>query len=297
MTGIYKITNQINNKVYIGQSVNIKKRFNQHKCAARDGENSYFYQALRKYGVENFSFEVLEECPKEKLNEREIYWIEYFHSTDRSKGYNISRGGDGFTLYDYKEIYNLWKSGLSCKEIENKLHCTDSTVTQALRAYNLSEKVIKSRVQKKIAIVALDKKTGVPLKSFESIAAAKRALLLDNYTGASISFALKESSRTAYGYKWAILNASNKPEVEMSDEEFLKGKVVCHGKSSYPAPYKVKRPSREELKTLIRKKSFVQIGKDYGVTDNAIRKWCKAYNLPYLKRDINSYTDEQWKKI
>lgn len=108
MTGIYKITNQINNKVYIGQSVNIKKRFNQHKCAARDGENSYFYQALRKYGVENFSFEVLEECPKEKLNEREIYWIEYFHSTDRSKGYNISRGGDGFTLYDYKEIYNLW---------------------------------------------------------------------------------------------------------------------------------------------------------------------------------------------
>lgn len=51
MTGIYKITNQINNKVYIGQSVNIKKRFNQHKCAARDGENSYFYKALRKYGV------------------------------------------------------------------------------------------------------------------------------------------------------------------------------------------------------------------------------------------------------
>lgn len=83
----------------------------------------------------------------------------------------------------------------------------------------------------------------------------------------------------------------------MSDEEFLKGKVLCHGKSSQSVSRKVERPNREELKTLIRKKSFVQIGKDYGVTDNAIRKWCKAYSLPYLKRDINSYTDEQWKKI
>ena len=80
--------------------------------------------------------------------------------------------------------------------------------------------------------MALDKKTGVPLKSFESIAAAKRALLLSNYAGASISFALKESFRTAYGYKWAVLNSNNKPKIEMSDEEFLKGKVLCHGKSS-----------------------------------------------------------------
>lgn len=59
----------------------------------------------------------------------------------------------------------------------------------------------------------------------------------------------------------------------------------------------MKRPNREELKALIRKKSFVQIGKDYAVSDNTIRRWCKAYNLPSLKRDINSYTDEQWKKI
>lgn len=210
----------------------------------------------------------------------------------------ISLGAEMASLFMTIKRFTIFgKADLAVKKLRIKLHCTSSTVTQALRAYNLSEKVIKSRVQKKIAIVALDKKTGVPLKSFESIAAAKRVLLLSNYTGASISFALKESSRTAYGYKWAILNDNNKPEVEMSDEEFLKGKVVCHGKSSYPAPRKVERPNREELKTLIRKKSFIQIGKDYGVTDNAIRKWCKAYNLPSLKRDINSYTDEQWGKI
>lgn len=54
---------------------------------------------------------------------------------------------------------------------------------------------------------------------------------------------------------------------------------------------------REELKKLIRTQSFTQIGKNFGVTDNAIRKWCDKYNLPRTKKEINSYTDEQWSKI
>lgn len=56
-------------------------------------------------------------------------------------------------------------------------------------------------------------------------------------------------------------------------------------------------PSREELKELIKNKSFVEIGKDYNVSDNAIRKWCKNYNLPSTKREINSFTEDQWAKI
>lgn len=57
------------------------------------------------------------------------------------------------------------------------------------------------------------------------------------------------------------------------------------------------RPTREELKLLIRSKSFVAIGKQYGVTDNAIRKWCKAMQLPYKAQDIKLYSDEEWIKI
>ena len=60
---------------------------------------------------------------------------------------------------------------------------------------------------------------------------------------------------------------------------------------------KVKRPSREELKILIRTKSFVQIGKDYNVSDNALRKWCDFYNLPRKKTEIKAYSDEKWQKI
>ena len=55
--------------------------------------------------------------------------------------------------------------------------------------------------------------------------------------------------------------------------------------------------TREELKNLIRNTSFVQIGNKYGVTDNAIRKWCDKFNLPRKKSDINSYSDEEWNLI
>ena len=63
------------------------------------------------------------------------------------------------------------------------------------------------------------------------------------------------------------------------------------------ASRKVDRPSRDELKALIREKPFTHIAKEYSVTDNAIRKWCETYNLPSKKKDINSFTNEEWEYI
>lgn len=60
---------------------------------------------------------------------------------------------------------------------------------------------------------------------------------------------------------------------------------------------KVERPEREKLKKLIRTESFLQIGRKFNVTDNAVRKWCKNYNLPFKKSDIIKYTDEEWNLI
>ena len=59
----------------------------------------------------------------------------------------------------------------------------------------------------------------------------------------------------------------------------------------------IERPSREELKKMIRNESFVQIGKKYNVADNSIRKWCDSYKLPRTKSEIKSYSDEEWNKI
>ena len=59
----------------------------------------------------------------------------------------------------------------------------------------------------------------------------------------------------------------------------------------------VERPNRETLKELIRTTPFTVIGRMYGVTDNAIRKWCKAEKLPFKSTEIKKYTDEQWLEI
>lgn len=90
-TGIYKITNTINGKIYIGQSKDIERRFKQHiksKCSYA------INRALKKYGVDNFTFEVLYECPIEEMNKWETFYITIFGSLS-PKGYNLNMGGNG----------------------------------------------------------------------------------------------------------------------------------------------------------------------------------------------------------
>ena len=94
MVGIYKITNNLNNLCYIGQSIHIEKRLKEHKMKynwERDS-NKVLYKAFQKYGLENFTFEIIEECDEKELNKREIYWIEYYNSF--KNGYNMTSGGE-----------------------------------------------------------------------------------------------------------------------------------------------------------------------------------------------------------
>ena len=79
-------------------------------------------------------------------------------------------------------------------------------------------------------------------------------------------------------------------------KEISKGAIRCI-ECSHKLLQKADRPNREELKKLIRTKSFVQIGKDFKVSDNAIRKWCEAYNLPKRVKDIKQFSDEEWENI
>lgn len=93
MTGIYKITCLANNKSYIGQSVSIKRRWATHKRELASGihYNEYLQNAYNKYGKDNFVYEILELCPKEKLNEREQFYIKIFNTFE--DGFNCDLGG------------------------------------------------------------------------------------------------------------------------------------------------------------------------------------------------------------
>ena len=93
---IYTITNDITNKVYVGQTINPQERWYKHKNEAKHIESlpykSHLYNAMNAYGIDNFSFEIVEECDCEVLDEKERYWIQKLDTLEPN-GYNISNGG------------------------------------------------------------------------------------------------------------------------------------------------------------------------------------------------------------
>ncbi len=132
--GIYKITNKINNKVYIGKSIYIERRWYEHKTDMNDiNKQNHLYNAMRKYGKDNFLFEIIELCPKDNniLTEREIYWINYYNSYE--EGYNETRGGEGHFKFYPEEIIKLWDNGLSIYEITQQIGCEKQTVYDTLK--------------------------------------------------------------------------------------------------------------------------------------------------------------------
>lgn len=115
ITGIYKITNLINGHSYIGQSKDIYNRFNSHHICDYQNKNnvqynSQLYQAFRKYGIENFKVEILEQCKFSELDEREIYWIDFYNTF--KNGYNMTRGGQ------------FWSPKIFSAETEEKRRAT-----------------------------------------------------------------------------------------------------------------------------------------------------------------------------
>jgi len=190
MIGIYIIKNDINNKVYIGQSIDIEKRVKEHfwkSFSEKSGTfNSILHQAIRKYGKEHFTWEVLQECSVEEIDQLEQEYIQRYNCITPN-GYNIMVGG-----------------------------------------------------QKKRSFPKLCKMCGTILKDKHSTYCVKCAHKLQQ---------------------------------------------------------RCERPIREELKEMIRQESFVALGKKFGVSDSAIRKWCISYNLPSKKKDIKQYTEEEWKNV
>lgn len=245
MIGIYKITNLLNGKVYIGQSINIVQRLNRHKNYDKRYSHYPLYQAFNKEGIENFSFEVLEECDINSLNEREKFWIKYYNSFH--EGYNQTEGGAGspnviikLSHEDVMIIYDLLQhSDISQQEIAKQFNVGQDTISEINQG--------KTRIQSGYTY---------PLRNNKK----QKNYCID--CGAEIG---STSMRC----------------------------LACNAKDSRT----VQRPSREELKQLIRTTPFTRIGKQFNVSDNTIRKWCDAEGLPKRASEIKKFTEEEWKAI
>lgn len=134
---IYIIKNTINNKVYIGQTrTSIDQRWKEHIRHASYGDQ-IINRAMNKYGVTNFYIEVLECCSIEELDTREVYYIDKFDSTNKSKGYNVSIGGNTPRFkrkpLDIKELKTLYDKGLTLDKISKMMGVTRYIVTTELR--------------------------------------------------------------------------------------------------------------------------------------------------------------------
>lgn len=206
---IYKIYNDVNDKLYIGKTVSsIEKRFQEHCNDSKKErcEKRPLYNAMNKYGIEHFFIELIEECDLKELSEKEIYWIGYYNSY--KNGYNATLGGDGKILYDYDLIVQLYQNGLTGKEIANQLVCDTDTVRKALLSAGLNpnDNMIKL-LSKKVEMH--NKETNELLKIFDSQMDAGRWLKENNKTedkklsrvSGRIGDVCNGKRKTAYGYK------------------------------------------------------------------------------------------------
>jgi group I intron endonuclease len=102
---IYKITNIITQKLYVGQTKrSIQRRFKSHISEAnRNLYDTYLHRSIRKYGKENFTIDLLEECNSDNISKREIFWIQTLN-TKAPNGYNLHEGGFGGCLNPSSEL-------------------------------------------------------------------------------------------------------------------------------------------------------------------------------------------------
>lgn len=253
MTGIYKFENLINGNIYIGQAKDIARRYKDHITRANNDfqsnseYNTPIHKAIRKYGIENFSFSIIEECEYSELNDKEIYWINYYNSY--KNGYNQTSGGNQSepSIKFDKEFVKI---------IQNLLINTELTYDEIHKQYNISTGRISEINTGKI------------------------------WNDSSLIYPLRDRKKEAK--IWYC---------QYCGDIVSKGENCCV-KCSLFLRRKVKnRPEKQELKNLIRNNTFVDIGKKYNVSDNTIKKWCKRYNLPSRKKDIITYSNEEWEKI
>lgn len=143
MIGIYKIKNKINGKIYIGQSSNIEKRWDEHKRAVHyQSQHTYeypLYRAIRKYGIENFDFCVIEICSIENLTIREQYWIDFYNSKVPN-GYNQE---DAVAAKRGEKCNFAVLTDVQAKEIIRLLQNTNIPMSEIAEIYNVSGSCIE----------------------------------------------------------------------------------------------------------------------------------------------------------
>lgn len=209
MAYIYKITNNINGKIYIGKTLlTIEERFKQH---CRDSQKESMnhrplYAAMRKYGCHHFSVEIVEET--DLPEEREKYWIEYYGSF--KNGYNATIGGDGRPYVDVDLILSTYANIQNCAKTAEILGICVDTVSKYLKEKGVRVLTSQEIMAQRGKITNMYDLSGNFLRSFSSTNAAADYMVANNLTGCKkttikqhITEVCTGRRKTAAKFKWA----------------------------------------------------------------------------------------------
>lgn len=213
MAYIYLITNKINGKQYVGKTENtIDERWKEHKQDYKKDrcEKRPLYDAMQKYGIENFEIRELEYLKEggKILSDREEYWIEQLDTYHN--GYNATKGGDGSTLYDYNKIIEVYNKTQSINTTAKQIGCDIKIVRKVLDINNIDlDRRKLCNKPKKVQQYSL---TGELLNTFESCYQAGKYLksIIDTsqsfeQLANSIGRCALGKRKTSYKYIWRYI--------------------------------------------------------------------------------------------
>lgn len=207
MSYIYKIINDVNNKVYIGKTAfSIQKRFQEHcKDAFRErNEKRPLYAAMRKYGIEHFHIEQIEECEDCVAADREAYWIGVYQAY--ATGYNATLGGDGKFLYDHVAIATRLKEHPYSQDIADEFNCGIDIIRSIAQQYHIE---LLAHNEHRCKFITAYTKDNQKVQEFDSTALAAqwcyeqgKCATLNSGVRSHIAEAANGKRKSAYGYIW-----------------------------------------------------------------------------------------------
>lgn len=217
---IYLITNLINGHKYVGQTyMKLSDRWDKHVSDMNCGRETSLYRAMRKYGITNFKITVLETCPIEQLDEREIYWISFYNTFH--DGYNETLGGQNqkpfFSEQDLDRLNELYRQGYSHLTLSKLFNCSPETIVKHLK-YDIE----RDHMGK--TICQIDPDTGRILTIYPSTVAANDAC------GGTIRGHLNEvctgRALTAGGYYWQFATGNEQVGDKVQLPSNMKDRMV-----------------------------------------------------------------------
>lgn len=294
---IYIIKNTINDKVYIGKTEHTaEKRFKEHIQSSKTSATK-LYTNMRKLCIANFYVETLEECENNILDKREQYWIDKYDSF--INGYNSTTGGSAGNRIDTELLYSMIEDGKTKNEISKAVGISKEHICTL---HNFEDNPSINEINNKKKSIDMYSKDYKFIRTFSSVMDAYNEFNRHNLCTNMGNFysRIKQSCEIdsiAFGYRWRNHGENYKSFKNFSKPNFCKlcGKKVRTGVSLCHECFKASRreniPDIQTLQDLISNYSYEAIGRMYGVTGKAVRKWADSYGLvESQQRDLSGVT-------